>query len=38
MNNERILSSLKRIEAKVGKHDIQISVLDPVKSNRRKTK
>jgi hypothetical protein len=36
--NERILASLERIEEKVGKHDIQISVLDRVKCNRRKMK
>lgn len=36
--NERILATLDRIEAKIETHDIQISILDRTKSNKRKTK
>ncbi|ACV64392.1 hypothetical protein Dtox_3683 [Desulfofarcimen acetoxidans DSM 771] len=36
--NERILAALDRIESKVETHDIQISILDKTKSNKRKVK
>jgi len=36
--NERILAALDRIEAKIETHDIQISILDKTKSNKRKAK
>ena len=36
--NERILAALDRIEAKIESHDIQISILDKTKSNKRKAK
>ena len=36
--NERILAALDRIESKIESHDIQISILDKTKSNKRKAK
>jgi len=36
--NSRVLAALERIESKIERHDIQISILDKTKATKRKTR